>query len=160
MNRLAAAAIATAMLLSACSSSSAGPSASPTPTTSAPAVVIDGWISVPIDPRSVSRTVLKDDKAYIGETPCEPKAGYDDLTDGAQVTITNEKGDVVALGKLEAAGLWADDPEELVITSDCRFNFVVTVPAGSQFYGVEITHRGVVRYSAEDLKQKIRLRLT
>jgi hypothetical protein len=61
------------------------------------------------------------------------------------VTVTDSAGKTVALGSLQdgkAAGI-----------DSCAFFFTVKdVPDGIKFYGVEITHRGIVQYSSAQMK--------
>ncbi|MCA0328832.1 MAG: hypothetical protein LCI03_02890 [Actinobacteria bacterium] len=153
-------AAATLLAVTACGNSG-GPSNASSSTTASPSptpLSIRGWISVPISTQSAIK--VSEGTATIGAKPCDPKDGYDDISDGAQVTITDESGKVIALTELRNVGLWADKPDTLIVLSDCRFDFFVDVPATADFYGIEIAHRGVVRYSKADLADVVRLKLT
>lgn len=77
-------------------------------------------------------------------SPCYGTGGYSDIADGAQVTVTDAAGKVVGLGKLSAGAYQTDS---------CVFPFTVSgVVSGSQFYGIEVTHRGAVRYQGAAVK--------
>jgi hypothetical protein len=83
---------------------------------------------------------------------CSGSGGYRDIQAGAQVVVTDAAGTVVAVGSL-SVGI----AETFMI---CRFGFgVAGVPAGRGFYGVEVTHRGQVRYAEADLKSPIEVTL-
>lgn len=79
---------------------------------------------------------------------CWGYQGYEDIRQGASVTVTDSAGKVVALGALK--------PGKPVVISDratnCLLRFEISnVPAGLEFYGIEVAHRGVVRFSEKDL---------
>lgn len=79
---------------------------------------------------------------------CWGKGGYDDLTKGASVTVTDAAGKTIALGSVvsEYTSFSTDE-----FASSCTLNFQVeNVPRGGQFYGVEVSHRGVVHESEAD----------
>jgi len=158
--RRAGLALVVVLALAGCGSSQAAAPSSSAPSTSPQTTTtIKGYISVLIDPRRASDLLDDDDEATIGELPCSPKAGYDDIRAGAQVTVTDESGTVLGLGSLTESGLWAEEPDTLLILSDCRFDFEVAVPEGAKFFGVEVAHRGVVRYTAEQAKDELHLTL-
>lgn len=83
----------------------------------------------------------------IGEGKyCTGSGGYDDIGEGAQVVITDERGETIALGALDAGGMRVPDMAYPQLHK-CVFPFTVTdVPKGRKFYGVEVSRRGVVRY--------------
>jgi hypothetical protein len=102
---------------------------------------------------------------------CITDGGYADISTGTQVTVKNGTGKVLALGSL-GPGSTSDwltlptfDPETGSIESrpqatKCRFAFSVpNVPEGEDFYAVEVSHRGEVRYSRSDLNTSVTLRL-
>lgn len=85
---------------------------------------------------------------------CAPSgAGYSDIHPGAQITVTDEAGRVLGLGQLE--------PGRAVPGGACVLPFTVRdVPADRPFYGVEIVHRGIVRYPAATVASgKVRVTL-
>ncbi|HEX4057619.1 MAG TPA: hypothetical protein VHX87_04800 [Galbitalea sp.] len=76
---------------------------------------------------------------------CDPPDGYTDLSAGAQVIISTG-GKTVAIGELS-------EGTKLEGGLTCHYTFAVRgVPLGHKFYGVEITHRGVVQESATDME--------
>lgn len=72
-------------------------------------------------------------------TDCAGAGGYDDIAEGAAVTVYDAGGKVVAQGAL-GVGRYADP---VAFTGACVFSFTAPgVPKGTKFYQVEITHRG------------------
>jgi hypothetical protein len=88
---------------------------------------------------------------------CAVDGGYADLRAGAQVVVTSE-GKTLALGRLGDGKLQLPDLDEWG-TRSCVFPFSVQAPGGYDFYGVEVTHRGVLRYTAEQLRQPVEMSL-
>lgn len=91
--------------------------------------------------------------ASIGHdsTSCWGTDGYDDIRRGADVTVTDPSGKVVALGALGSGTIVGSYVE-------CVFSFTVAnVPAGLGFYGIEVSHRGVLRYSESDVTRGLTL---
>ena len=69
-------------------------------------------------------------------------SGYDDIAEGASVTVYGAKGDVIATGEL------GDSKYE---SYTCIFDIAVPdVPKGEKFYKVEVSHRGTVQVSAKE----------
>jgi len=78
---------------------------------------------------------------------CRGQGGFDDLALGAAVTITDASGAVVAVSQL--SGMNAGDGMQ----GTCELAFSVpNIPAGKGFYGVEVSHRGAVKYEEAKLK--------
>ena len=74
---------------------------------------------------------------------CTGAGGYDDIGEKAAVTIRDDSGKTVAQGRL-GPGAGQD--------LNCTFPFTVDdVPSGSKFYEVEVSHRGGVVFSRDDL---------
>lgn len=82
---------------------------------------------------------------------CFGKNGYDDIHEGAQVVVTDSTGATVAVGKL-GRGEYTGGTCTLPFTID-------GVPEGSDFYGIEVAHRGELTYSRDDLNEPLRLTL-
>lgn len=81
-------------------------------------------------------------------TRCSGTSGYDDIVQGAAVTVYDAGGAVVGSGSL-GAGKYATPGED----SSCVFRFAVTgVSSGSKFYQVEVSHRGKVNVTATEAK--------
>lgn len=75
---------------------------------------------------------------------CTGYSGYDDIREGASVTVYDSAGKVVATGALETG-----KPSD----GACVFTAKVPgVPDGSKFYQVEVSHRGRLTVSAADAK--------
>lgn len=90
-------------------------------------------------------------------TKCEGRGGYADLTKTAQVVVTDAAGAVVATGAIDDFGTRTNDYGRII---RCVFTFTVYgVPAGHDFYGVEVAHRGKLTYSAEQLRNPLQLEI-
>ncbi|WP_215789706.1 hypothetical protein [Paractinoplanes bogorensis] len=98
---------------------------------------------------TVSGTMaLHDDDLLSYDGGCAGNGGYDDISDGASVTVTDAGGEIVGLGSLTGS--------TMVSGTECDFSFTVTgVPAGKGFYGVEVSHRGSVKYAEADLASPV-----
>jgi hypothetical protein len=144
--------IAAALMLAACGSG--GEAAAPSPSPSS--FVVTGALEVPIGTASASKYARE--KAQPGAPGCGVDDGYDDIRTGAQVTVTDEAGKVVALGNLLGGTLAAEDGTMYVLAK-CRFPFTLEVPAGATFYGIEVANRGVVRYEPKALERYLTLTL-
>ncbi|WP_345695468.1 hypothetical protein [Kitasatospora terrestris] len=81
-------------------------------------------------------------QSSVTSGPCSGTGGYQDIHEGATVTVYDGGGRAVATGSLAAGmrvGLY------------CRFSVWVTgVPVGPGSYQVEVSHRGKATLSAED----------
>lgn len=82
---------------------------------------------------------------------CTGKGSYLDIQAGAEVTVTDAAGATVALGTLEAG--------HYDTAKGCVFSWKVSVPAGKKFYGIEVGHRGVLRYSEAELRNPLTMSL-
>lgn len=86
--------------------------------------------------------VLRDaDTAYSG---CEGSGGYSDIGSGTPVRITSASGEILGAASL---GPGSNTHEDW-----CRWE--VTIPAvrlGEAFYSAEVSDRGVITYSGEEL---------
>ena len=98
----------------------------------------------------VTGTLLVKSDDRIG---CYADPGFKDIYAGAQVVVSGKSGETLAIGRLEV------DP---TFVSAARCNFVFTVegvPAGEDFYGIEVSHRGRLQYSEADVQRPIHLTL-
>jgi hypothetical protein len=77
-----------------------------------------------------------------GDGSCEGRAGYSDIGEGAQVVITDDSGKTLTITHLEAGS--GDQ-------FSCEFAFRADVPSGRGYYGVQVSHRGVVKEPETDL---------
>jgi hypothetical protein len=125
--------IASVLLLAGCSS--------PTPKSTPKPLQAAGTITVPINIEDALNGTVE-----MG-SPCIAEDGYDDITDGAQVIITNASGKTVGVGSLEPGTVSSTG-------SKCQFEFTVNgIPAGSKFYGIHIgnQNRGVIQEPADQI---------
>jgi hypothetical protein len=76
---------------------------------------------------------------------CEGDGGYNDIGSGAGVTVRDETDTIIAVGALAPGRV-----EEF----SCTFPFFVTGIPNSKFYSVEVSHRGAIAYSHEQLEQQ------
>jgi hypothetical protein len=77
---------------------------------------------------------------------CEGDAdgGYDDISDGAQVTVYDNAGKAVGLGALLFGQIAGGG-------TVCRFPFIVRdVPIKGSIYSVEVTHRGKINFNRSE----------
>lgn len=81
--------------------------------------------------------------------------GFSDLTDGAQVKISDESGATVALGAL---GTGKESESGYLCTWSLAVN---SVPTGERFYGVHVgnNNRGVIQYTEEKLRKGVNLQV-
>lgn len=80
---------------------------------------------------------------------CLGSSGFKDISGGAAVTVYDASGKVIAVANT-TDGLWTDMPTNHG-DGTCIFQFTVKNVPASDFYGIEVSHRGQVRYSAADL---------
>jgi hypothetical protein len=84
---------------------------------------------------------------------CGGLGGFTDIHEGTQVTVTDAAGKVLAVGALEhgsPGGLTTEGGMDRAST--CTLPFTVAgLPAGVGPYGVEVAHRGVMRYDENRL---------
>ena len=81
---------------------------------------------------------------YAGQGECQGTGGYDDISEGTQVTVYSSAGEVLGTGYLDSATYL--DPV-------CEFELTVDgVPAGHDFYQVEVSHRGKIAVSDDEAR--------
>lgn len=76
---------------------------------------------------------------------CAGKVGYQDITTGATVTVSDESGKILGTSQLGKG----DDNRPY-----CVFTFRVDGVSSANTYQVEVSHRGKVPYSTSDLAAK------
>jgi hypothetical protein len=113
-----------------------GQRASPT-TTTLETHSISGSVTIRADPLDTET----DGVVILGDT-CSGTSGYDDLEEGAQVVVTDEANKVIGNSSLQEGNPSGDD---------CIFRFVVPLVPRAKFYGIEVSHRGKVTYSHDNL---------
>jgi hypothetical protein len=69
--------------------------------------------------------------------------GYSDVHSGTIITVTDEAGTVIATGELGQG--------ELSLEDGCKFTYEITSVPEAQFYKIEVTHRGGLTYSFDDM---------
>lgn len=83
---------------------------------------------------------------------CTTPDGYGDISDGAQVTITDADGRTIGLARLGAGHVRTEDTPDLL---DCAFTFAGRAPAGRGYYGVQVADRNVLRYRESELRDGV-----
>jgi hypothetical protein len=89
----------------------------------------------------------RDHSRYVTAPACVGVGGYDDLRPGTGVTVRNQDGTIIATGAL-AGGVAPPTAR-----SHCTFSFTVSDVPYSPFYSVEVSHRGELAYSFEELEE-------
>lgn len=93
----------------------------------------------------VGQMVLRDQDGWveIGDE-CRGDGGYSDIRQGAQVRVSDGSGSLLATSSLEAGERRG---------RFCDFAFTIEVP-DADFYTFEVTSRGELSYSAEELEER------
>jgi hypothetical protein len=154
MRRLATS-TATVVLLTACSSpggyslTQAPPKAGAPPpplSSTAAAFTVTGQVEVPAET-----------PGRAGSSPCLPDNDpYDELGRGAAVTVLDPGGQAIALDRL-GQGVYLDVGGRRTQSVRCGFRFRLDLPEGEQSYDVEVGSRVPVRYTRDELDQKLSL---
>lgn len=90
------------------------------------------------------------DHAADGSAVCAGRDGYDDITAGASVVVTDQGGAVIATGALGTGSPTVDSTTGRA--TQCTFAIEVTSVPDRPFYGVAVSHRGTQTYSAEQAR--------
>jgi hypothetical protein len=77
---------------------------------------------------------------------CTGEGGYDDIRAGAAVIVKDESGKVLATGSLGSGKI--TDP------ATCEFSFSLADVPDAKFYQIEVSHRGALTYSRDDLDKR------
>lgn len=154
-------AISSVLLLSGCGSS---------------AIQVNGAIAVP-SAFAVTATGESVSMAFSGTDyenwpledggTCIADDGYDDINEGAQVTVKNEAGEVLGVGALSSGvqtgseGFSYQDFLREYTGAICSFSFSFEVPGGASFYSLSVgnDNRGEITYTAEELAEGVFLTL-
>lgn len=134
--------------LTACGGSVAAKSpASSSPTTA----VVSGTLTLRNPQQSLEWAL----SSGTGIGTCQGELGYADVAPGAQVVLSDQDGKTLALTSL-SNGKVGTGPG----TPSCVFTFVfAAAPLGHPFYGIAISHRGVIQYDEATLKAGPQLNL-
>lgn len=107
---------------------------------------------------TISGTVTLTDTDFSFTAGCAGTGGYDDIRNGAPVVVTDAAGTTVALGEL--VGGKGVGNHVVGARNSCRWSFRIEgVPTGTDFYGVEVSHRGRVQVRAEKASEPVLLTL-
>jgi hypothetical protein len=92
--------------------------------------------------------------------PCVGSGGYDDMREGTDVVVKDQSGKIIATSALEtgkatnvdSAG-YSGSYSSGTASFNCEFNFTVKDLPDEAFYGVEVSHRGMITHSRQDLEK-------
>lgn len=91
---------------------------------------------------------------------CSGTGGFSDITEGAAVTVKDASGKVVAVGRLGVGTPGGvEEIGSIKAAAQCAFVFQVPNVPGSDFYGVEVSHRGQITYSRQQVDGGLQLKL-
>jgi hypothetical protein len=100
------------------------------------------------EPRALfADVVLKDGSREPEGRRCAGTGGYADIRFGADVTVTDASGRVIGTGTL-VQGIRVKRGSA---TTDCLFRFGIRDLPTTDFYGIEVSDRGIVTYSLDEL---------
>jgi hypothetical protein len=71
---------------------------------------------------------------------------------GSQVTVKDDTGAIIALGRVPSVGKVVDRPGNDIFKKNCEFTFDVSVDRGKNFYTFEISDFGGPTLSRDDLE--------
>ena len=98
---------------------------------------------------SFSCTSADECSTDANENICIGVGGYSDLSQDTSVEITDASGTTVGLGHV----LYSELHDT---TCELRFS-AEDIPTGAGFYGIEISHRGIVKFAEADLASPVTL---
>jgi len=93
----------------------------------------------------VGTFTLTDDNIARSGSTCAGTGGYSDVRDGLGVTVKDNAGKIIATSQL------ASDNKASAL-GECQLTFVAQVP-DSDFYSIEVGHRGELTYSRDELEK-------
>lgn len=83
------------------------------------------------------------DASWVPGSSCEGSGGYDDIGSGTQVVVKDAKDEIIATGSL--------GPGTATTAIQCEFAFEIKDVPESDFYSIEVSHRGAITYSLEKM---------
>jgi hypothetical protein len=116
--------------------------AKPAPSASPTAIVMSGHIAMRRYDKGSDPAFRVANWATTGSGGCEGRGGYDDMTEGADITVYDANGSVIGASSLEGGQRSG---------STCRWAFTVQGVPTSTFYQVEVSHRGKVTVQRDDV---------
>ena len=97
-------------------------------------------------PHLIGTLTLTDPDAYVSHNePCQGTGGYDHIQEGAQVVVSDGQGKILATTSLSSGSGGSDE--------NCIFSFVVKDLPTADFYSVEVSHRGKITSSRQELEK-------
>ena len=112
-----------------------------------PGHTLTGTISVPLhgaNPGPAHTGIL-----WQSGEPCSGRGGYSDMGTGTQVVVKDGNGSVIATGHPTGGTATITDTGE---EGTCIFSWNVEGVPDSDFYSVEVSHRGAITYSKADME--------
>ena len=83
--------------------------------------------------------------------PCAGEGGYDDIRPGAEVTVRDRTGAIIATSRLDwgvVERIIEGDPDRFY----CRLPFSVPDVPEADFYSIEVSRRGELTFSRDELE--------
>jgi hypothetical protein len=87
----------------------------------------------------------------VQEACSSATSDYPDVEQGTQVVVTNSAGTVMATSQL-GKGRQRDLSGFGSFGATCSYAFVVQVPGGLARYGITVSHRGTIWFSAQQMQ--------
>lgn len=81
-------------------------------------------------------------------TRCTASAGYNDVSEGTEVVISDDGNSTLTITTLDAGVLGSSTSSGTI--DACEFSFTATVPT-VDFYGIQISHRGIVKFTQAEI---------
>lgn len=84
---------------------------------------------------------------------------YPDISDGTQVVVVDPSGKVIGTGQLsydaKATAVFnkALGSAASLVGGETFYDFTVTVPSGESRYGIEVSHRGTIWFTPEQMQK-------
>jgi hypothetical protein len=92
-------------------------------------------------------------RRHAGPEDCASAiSDYSDVVQGTQVVVTNSAGAVIAASQL-GAGAQNNLPGLGNFGATCNYSFTVQVPGGLARYGITISRRGTIWFSAKQMQE-------
>jgi hypothetical protein len=116
------------------------------PTTTHPPATTEA--STPLAVITGAFALFDKSKGWKDGDTCTGSGGFSDIKTGAQIKVTGPTGETLGLGELLPGGT----AHKLDTKVACVwFIHIGSIPTGKGFYGIEITHRGIVQYAEKEL---------
>lgn len=107
-------------------------------------------VAVPVTQTIEGTITLTDGSHGDPGSQCAGSGGYDDMRTGAQVRVSDQTGEVIAVGRLESG----EAVEARFVGTDCEFAFTVDDVPDVDVYTIEVSHRGGISYDRAEMERQ------